>query len=172
MIMGNRPQGFEDVDHIISQQRGIYGGESSISGDSAMDQFSAAHGVPSAQGVAYDINCENCGGRKLGVEWPEMIAIRVGVSPQIAQVSPTASAWGFSTDDQAWFPDVKCPTCNWPFRLMIKQGEANSMLMNAIQRGWVPDAYFQQMTQHCNQVKAGVQQQQQQRQQMGPRFGR
>lgn len=150
--------GFDD---IVDNQKGIFGSDCAGLCGSAMDAFSQANGVPTPEGMVYEVTCENCGPRKIVVEWPELIAIKSQISPHIAfQRAPNLvqqpTAWGFDARHQGWYPDVRCRSCNWQFRMMVSPVEVERAIRVAISQGWIPEAAFGQIMNLCAQVKQMV----------------
>ena len=93
--------GFDD---IVDSEQGIFSdGNAGIVKESAMTQFSRAKPVPTPEGVLYEVMCENCGPRKLAVEWPELVAVRQGISPHVAYhgqpiLRGPPTVWGFDQE--------------------------------------------------------------------------
>lgn len=148
-------------DQIIDNQKGIFGADCAGLCGSAMDAFSESQAVPDASGMMYEVTCENCGPRKIVVEWPELVAIKNQISPHIAfQRAPNLvqqpTAWGFDQRQQCWFPDLRCRSCNWQFRLMVSPNEIERGLRYAISQGWLPEQAFAQISNLCAQVKQMV----------------
>jgi len=148
--------GFED---IVDQQQGIFqDGSATIAAESAMTEFSKAKPHPAAEGMVYEVMCENCGPRKIAVEWPEFVAIRQGISPHVAyQGQPVlrgpATPWGFDQTHQAWFPDIRCSSCQFQFRMMVTPSEIEQALGYATRRGWIALQAVQQLAQLCMAMK-------------------
>jgi len=142
-------EGFEDIDYIIQGQKGIFGDEcAGLCGDSAMTAFSQAPRTTTAQGVIYDIRCENGDSMiKYLVEWPEFVALKAGISPHFPFQG--ATDWGFNQEEQSWFPNLRCTRCGWPFRLMISPNEVEGNLRSAVSKGQLPEPQYQQLLQHC-----------------------
>jgi hypothetical protein len=157
-----RPEGFEDAENIINGQKGIFGDDcAGLCGDSAMTAFSSAPRVTTPQGVIYDVVCENgdSGLTKILVEWPEIIAMKVNISPHLAfqgQQGYPQTQWGFDSKEQAWYPDVRCSRCNWPFRLMVSPGEIESNLRAGVSKGFLSDQDVQRIAQHCAMVRQRI----------------
>ena len=151
----NSKYGFDD---IVDNQKGIFGADCAGLCGSAMDAFSQANGVPDPSGMMYEVTCENCGPRKIVVEWPELIAIKNSISPHVAfQRAPSLvqnpTAWGFDQRHQCWYPDIRCRSCNWQFRMMVHPGEVERGLRLAVSQGWVPESAFAQISGICQQMK-------------------
>lgn len=156
--MAKNNYGYDD---IIDSSKGIFGSDCAGLCGSAMDAFSQANGNPTPEGVTYEVTCENCGPRKIVVEWPEFIAIKNQISPHIAfqrapQLVQSPTAWGFDARQQCWYPDVRCRSCNWQFRMMVHPGEVERSLRIALSQGWIQDAAFAQVSGLCQQMKQMV----------------
>lgn len=148
--------GFED---IVDQEQGIFSdGSAGISTESAMTQFSKAKPEPNPEGIVYEVMCENCGPRKIVVEWPELVAIRNGISPHVAYQGQSVlrgppTVWGFDQGTQRWFPDIRCGQCRWQFRMMVSMGEVDQGIRFATGKGWIQPAHVQQLSSLCAMVK-------------------
>lgn len=154
----NEKYGFDD---ILDSQKGIFGSDCAGLCGSAMDAFSEAKGTPDPQGMMYEVVCENCGNRKIIVEWPEMVAIKHSISPHIAfqqfpNVVRNATAWGFDQNNQCWFPDIRCSSCNWQFRMLVHPGEVERGLRFAVSKGWLSEQAYSQIANVCARVKQSV----------------
>jgi hypothetical protein len=154
----NNKYGYED---IIDNSKGIFGSDCAGLCGSAMDAFSDAAAKPDQAGMLYEVTCENCGPRRIVVEWPELIAIKNQISPHIAfQRAPnlvrSPTAWGFDGRHQSWFPDIRCSSCNWQFRMMVSPGEVERGLRTAMSQGWITEPAYQQITGLCHQMKQAV----------------
>lgn len=146
---------------VVETQRGIFGGaEAAISGKSAMEDWVSARTTPMAKGLKILFQCESCGHRlELVAEYPELIAIRAGLQPHVAfppgtRVLIHPTVWGFDRDQNAWFPDVKCP-CGMPLRTFISVAEASAALVKAQDSAWISGQVVQQLSQHCARQRQG-----------------
>lgn len=148
-------------DDIVDSQQGIFGDECSGICGSAMSAFSKARGEPDQEGLIFEVVCENCGPRKIIVEWPELVAVKFGISPHIAYqgqpgILQQPTQWGFDRNSQNWYPDIRCAKCQWQFRLMMSPGEVEGGLRAAVGKGYLPNQSYQQLAALCSGMKQRV----------------
>lgn len=150
-----------DFDDIINAQTGIFGDDCAGLCGSAMSAFQKPRQEATPAGMNYTAHCENGHPHQITVEWPEFVAVKHMISPDLAyqgvSVLQKPIPWGFDKNQQAWFPDMKCSTCHWPYRLMISLGEIESALRMAIGKGFLPEQNYQQLAQHCMMMKQRMQ---------------
>lgn len=154
--MSNRERfGWDDV---VEGQRGIFGGaEASVTGRGAMDDWISARTQPTPEGLVIRLMCESCGTpREVTPEYAELIAIKYGLQPHVAfngqGVLKHPTLWGFDQNHRAWFPDAKCP-CGMALRPLITVAEAGKALDVAVNSGWIPLKFVQDLSRFCAQMQ-------------------
>lgn len=147
--------GFDDV---IDAQRGIFGSaEASISGSSAMNDWSTPKSTPTEAGLAVDLQCEACGTpRRVTMEYPELIAIKYGLQPQaiLPRLNIQCSQWGYDPSNRMWYPDARC-SCGMALRPMITVGEGDAALRIAQAQKWLKPEFVNQLSNVCDQARGG-----------------
>jgi hypothetical protein len=138
------------VDHdnfsdLIGQSKGIFGGsDANIAGpEGGLESFDKPTTTPTPEGVAVGMSCRGCGRpAQLMVEYPELVAIKYGVSPPTAYRSlPQAPMrevveWRYSTTQQGWFPIKTCAHCGTLCAPIFSPEEAEAHLGRARRNGW------------------------------------
>jgi hypothetical protein len=138
------------VDHdnfsdLIGQSTGIFGGtDANIAGpEGGLQSFDKPSTTPTPQGVAVGMSCRGCGRpAQLMVEYPELVAIKYGVSPLYAfqGMSPPPLSepieWRYSTSQQGWFPVKTCGWCHTLCAPIFSPEEAEAHLARARRNGW------------------------------------
>lgn len=120
--------------------------------ESGMEKVNGVSSVPEKDGVALDFTCNGCGNsQRVTLEWPEVIAMKYGLSPHhaYAQAKPVQcdpSPWGFDREDGGWQPLFKCG-CGWHLGMRIGPDEFEKWLRVARRSGLI-----QKQVEHaCNQ---------------------
>lgn len=114
------------------------------------------------EGVAIDINCQNCGKMPtLILSWPEVVSLKCGVSPENilrANGDDVPLRWFFGADQNergvasgppTYRPDAACG-CGRMFPLRVAPQEFESWLRNGRSHRYVHAAMEQQVTAAAN----------------------
>ena len=160
--MGDERSEREYWDDIMGSQQGIFGNDApSVAGNSAMTEFANARAVPTPEGLAISLQCERDGRPQTVVaEYPELIAIKYGISPHIAYgqavaqghkipyLNGPATQWGYDPNMKRWFPNAAC-RCGAPIQPRISVAEAESALRAAQAAPWIEVAIVTQLSNFC-----------------------
>ena len=150
----NKHDKFGDV--ILGQQ-GIFGAEMGGLEPTLQKHDSVRH-VIKPEGLVLEMYCPGCGTpTTVTVEYPELIAMKYGVNPvrafqRFPQILRSPTNWRFLDEEQAWRPDMKCPTCNFNISLRLSPGETDRHLQVARRRSFLSPQLEQQASQIAAQV--------------------
>jgi hypothetical protein len=130
---------------LIHQSTGIFGGtDANIAGpEGGLQSFDKPTTTVTPEGVAVGMSCRGCGRpAQLVVEYPELVAIKYGVSPLIAYQGITPAPvrepidWRYSASQQGWFPVKTCAWCHTLCAPIFTPEEADAHLGRARRNGW------------------------------------
>ena len=142
--MSNRND-WDTFQDVIEASNGVFDGSVGLKNHDSVKPF------VTPQGVALQFECQGCGNpKKLIVEYPEMIALKYGVNPEIAfrgipGVLDEPTRWEFLPAEQSWRPDRRCPGCFW-FPIRIDPQEPERYLQMARRRGYINPAVEQKLS--------------------------
>jgi hypothetical protein len=151
---------FDKFGDVIQGSEGIFaGGMGSI--DDGLKKFDSASHQMRADGVLVEMQCRGCGRPKhMLVEWPEIIAIRCGVSPHqaygnIGELARFASSWrpAQAQSEPHWVPDgATCNRCGTPVQPMFSVAECYRLIAKAKSQGLLRESDEVQLGQICTRV--------------------
>lgn len=150
------------------EQNGIFGAEAAAL-DAGLADFDTAKTTAQPHGVTVQMRCRGCGRTKqLVVEYPELVAIKYNVPPQIAfrgqaNIISSPAEWKFSHKNRAWYPNSPCSSCQHPCSPLFTPEEAEMHLAKARRGGWINPVAEKSVSQIAHSVGVQLQQQQQQR---------
>lgn len=144
-------ENYDEFGDIIGRETGIFNGESAAIAP-ALQDFDRATTTPMLEGVKVELHCHpiegqgmGCGStRQLMLEYPELVAIAMGISPHMAFTQQDARMcgiqelvrWSHNPKTGQWWPDKRC-ACGTPLRAFITSDEAAAHLKRAGAAGWI-----------------------------------
>jgi hypothetical protein len=145
----DRGDEFED---IMEEQQGIFGLDG-VCG-SGLGELSKAKTKFVPDGIIVSAMCGNCCAEiKIGVEYPNLVALKYGVQPKEAFggvahpgtgapiVSPNHMIdWGYEAP-HGWFPALPCPSCKHNPRVYFSQHESGKLVESAGRQGLIDPQY-------------------------------
>jgi hypothetical protein len=144
----NNKNDFDAFGDIINSQTGIFAGESAGL-EPGLENFDRAQTVAKNDGVKVVMHCravagsgQGCGRAiQLSIEYPELVALKYGISPHAAYAGSTVMAdpaeWRYNEREQAWFPLQSCPNCRTLTLVFVTPEEAEKHLATARRQGWI-----------------------------------
>lgn len=154
---------------IINKNAGIFGNDGAAM-DHALGAFDSAPTRAVEDGVSVHMSCRGCGKpADLKIEYPEIIAVKYNVPPQLAFPQGQAAApgqrptvvikrptdWAYSPENRAWWPKIPCQRCGTVLAPMFTPDEAETHLRVARRSQWIDgngEAYLSQIA----QARAGL----------------
>jgi hypothetical protein len=140
----------ENHDKFLDYQaewQGLFSDGNGAMGDGLCSYDKVVHQVVQS-GLANEFQCRNCGAPiRLVVEWPEIIAIRCGISPHLAyqgnhRFSSFAQNKWRKADKRCgdyWVPEgIKCNKCGKEVYVLLSSGECAAHINKGKQKSVVP----------------------------------
>lgn len=149
----------DDFEDIIDGDYGMFSqGIAGVCG-SGVGELESASVKQVPDGVIVKAKCGNCCAEiQVGFEYPNFIAIKYNVQPQIVfqgkvdtrgnPVIRNMTAWGYE-DPHGWFPAIRCPKCSKNPQVFFTPEEAERYLRYARTRGWLPQQYEEALAHHA-----------------------
>ncbi len=139
---------FDDVD--MDNGHGIFG-LGGITPD-VVGKMNRVNSKLSPGGVDIEFHCPNCKKEmQLTYEYPELVAIGVGVAPQY--VFNSGTQWNFDQKHNAFYPTANCGQCDAPLPVSVTMSEAAKYVNGALQNGFLNQQQYQQLAQNSQMVK-------------------
>lgn len=143
---------------------GVLGGDG-LNGIKVSTQL-APPGPNTPGGLELHYPCSKCSKRQgTLVEFPELIAIKYNVAPQVAYGnlprSPVTepTQWGY--EQGGFFPAINCDACGYNTKILVTPHEADTWLSTALHKRYLAVGMEQQLSQHCAGVAQAMMRQQQ-----------
>jgi len=140
---------------IRAKTEGIFAGSLGLA-DGQQDLKQIPHQIVK-NGVAIDYRCQQCGvPHRIEVTWPEIIAIRCQISPQIAygrtqNLQAFADPWD-QMRDGTWIPHgFRCSKCGSQSFMGLVPKECARWIAKGRQNGWISPKVEQQLGTICVQ---------------------
>ena len=148
---------FDKFSDIIEREEG------GSLGGGGLNEFDSVRSVLSKAGLLTEVACRSCGRRKqLMISYPEIIALRVGVSPaqafgRVPQLQAHASPWQLVQLPEGlhWMPQgLRCGLCpEGTVYVYLSPDECTVRLSHAKQRGFLSPEDEIQVGRICENAK-------------------
>jgi len=136
------PKDYDAFQDVIEGVNGIFGQEQAAL-DPGLKKHDSVHAQVSKEGVVLQFSCQGCGKpTQLTIEWPEVVALKYGVNPEIALRGHSSGVndvarWEFLPHEQSWRPHLKCGGCQFWFPIRVSPDEPERFLASARRRGMI-----------------------------------
>jgi hypothetical protein len=148
----------DDFADVINSYSGVFG-DATPGLDNGLKNFDAVDVGVTEDGAVFEFRCTGCGRmRQLTVEYPELVALKMRVSPHVAFrnshfVSGDPTTWRWVRDEHKWGLVMKCTFCPYHYAVRLQPHEPEQILAKARHASLINPAGEQQVMAHVQQVR-------------------
>jgi hypothetical protein len=153
----------DDFADIIAKNKGLFSSENATL-DDALGNLDSVESAVMPEGVGFELTCHGCRRtQRYTVEYPEMVALKFRVPPQVAfspqartpflpspnSIVPTPGKWAPNPGKGELLCLDLCTGCPWKLRLSLRFREPEHFLKQARSQGFIRFDE-QAVTRHCD----------------------